>query len=55
VVCGYFRINVRHELDPEHSAEGIDYFRENDLIGNLHEFVALTPAVPEASVTGGTE
>lgn len=35
--CGYARINVRHETDPETAPEGPAYYA--DMLAELHEFV----------------
>lgn len=40
-VCGYKANNVRHEADPEHAPEGIEYFRS--FLDELHEFVPEEP------------
>lgn len=34
--CGFARINVVHEQDPEHTPEGMDYYR--DFLDQLHPF-----------------
>ena len=39
-VCGYKRVNVRHEQDPDNAPEGRDYFAPMKAAGELHEFVA---------------
>lgn len=38
-VCGYKRINVRHNVTPESQIEGPDYYA--DMLHELHEFVAV--------------
>lgn len=35
-ICGYKANNVRHERDPEHAPEGLDYFRP--MLHELHDF-----------------
>lgn len=34
--CGYARINVRHERDPENAPEGAAYYA--DMLAELHDF-----------------
>lgn len=36
-VCGYLRVNVRHESDPDNAPEGRDYY--DAMRSELHEFV----------------
>lgn len=35
--CGYLRVNVVHEQDPEHAPEGPDYYAA--IREQMHEFV----------------
>lgn len=38
-VCGYLRINVRHEPDPDNAPEGKDWF--DAIRDQLHAFVPI--------------